>query len=230
MKELPMAAPVPNRQMSEDERQLTLGLGFCHSQLDTLAQQVVDAAAEVGALAGTLQARGMITEEELAAYRKQERERIVGVLSNQNFGIAIAEEFPDKYAISEEQVPHIECEERYHLCRGACCALRFPLSAQDLNEGIVRWELGNPYLIRQGPDQRCVHQDRATLHCSIYEHRPGICRVYDCRGDKRIWVDFERRIINPDLFATGPDGAAIPHFPKTAMGEPPPEKQVPPGG
>ena len=35
--------------------------------------------------------------------------------------------------------------------------------------------------------------------CTIYERRPGLCRTYDCRGDTRIWLDFERRIPNPSL-------------------------------
>jgi Fe-S-cluster containining protein len=33
--------------------------------------------------------------------------------------------------------------------------------------------------------------------CSIYEQRPGACRAYDCRRDRRVWIDFEARIPAP---------------------------------
>jgi Fe-S-cluster containining protein len=207
--------------MTEDERQVAVGLGFCHNQINTLARQLVDAAAEAGAMANVLRARGLITQEELDAERDAERARFTGLLRQEDFGIAISDEFPDKYAIPAEQIPAVDCDARYHLCRGACCALRFPLSTQDLDEGVVRWELGAPYLVRQGQDHRCVHQDRASHHCSIYEQRPGICRVYSCRNDKRIWEDFDRRVINPDLFPDTPGGRGIPHFPQGAAGNPP---------
>jgi hypothetical protein len=32
----------------------------------------------------------------------------------------------------------------------------------------------------------------------VYEHRPAICRTYDCRKDPRIWIDFEKRIPAPE--------------------------------
>ena len=90
--------------------------------------------------------------------------------------------------------------------------MRFALSTQDIEERVMRWDLGQPYVNRVGPDHRCVHQDRASFGCTIYPHRPGVCRVYDCRGDTRIWQDFDKRVINPNLFVTRSDGTPIPHF------------------
>jgi hypothetical protein len=29
----------------------------------------------------------------------------------------------------------------------------------------------------------------------VHGQRPEACRVYDCRNDKRIWKDFEKRIL-----------------------------------
>ncbi|MDB5074288.1 MAG: hypothetical protein JWO42_467 [Chloroflexi bacterium] len=221
MIKLPMSPLVPNERMTEADRQVAVGFGFCHNQVNTLARQLVATAAEAGAVANLLRARGLITQEELDSEREAERGRITGLLKQEDFGVALSDEFPDKYAIPAEQIPAIDCEARYHLCRGACCALRFPLSTQDLDEGVVRWELGAPYLIRQGQDRRCVHQDRASHQCSIYEHRPGVCRVYNCRNDKRIWEDFDNRVINPGLFPETHDGSAVPHFPQGPAGNPP---------
>ena len=65
-----------------------------------------------------------------------------------------------------------------------------------MEEGHVRWDLGRPYEIRQERDGSCTHQDRGSGACSIYEHRPGICRSYSCAHDERIWSDFEGRVLN----------------------------------
>lgn len=119
--------------------------------------------------------------------------------------VHVAEE-PDKYGIEAGTV-HIDCEQRLHLCRAACCRMRFVLSEQDVREGVVQWEPGAPYMNRQGADGYCVHCDAAKKGCQVYTQRPAVCRRYDCRGDRRIWLDFVERIVNPDLFPD--DGAHV---------------------
>jgi hypothetical protein len=104
---------------------------------------------------------------------------------------------PDKYTAGDTSV--IDCEKRYPLCHGACCKFWFSLSVQDLDERVVKWNYAQPYSIAQGGDGRCVHQDRGTFQCTIYDHRPHICRTYDCRQDKRIWLDFDNYVPNPAL-------------------------------
>ena len=103
----------------------------------------------------------------------------------------------DKYAFEGEA--QIDCAGRVHLCRAACCRLTFALSKQDIREGIVRWDLGQPYLIAQDKDGYCCHLDRASRSCGVREHRPVPCRAFDCRQDRRIWLDFERMIPNPAI-------------------------------
>ena len=61
----------------------------------------------------------------------------------------------------------------------------------------MRWKFAIPYMIEQGEDGYCSHMDRCGKGCTIYEQRPVPCRGYDCRNDKRIWLDFEKRIPNP---------------------------------
>ena len=98
----------------------------------------------------------------------------------------------DKYAVNG---PDVSCMELLPICKAACCKLQFPLSTRDLDEGIIRWDYGRPYMIRQrASDGYCVHNDPNTRGCGVYSHRPAICRTYDCREDKRIWIDFEKRI------------------------------------
>jgi Fe-S-cluster containining protein len=100
----------------------------------------------------------------------------------------------DKYEVPD---PGIDCVARMPLCKGRCCQLEFPLSEQDLDEGRVKWRHREPYMIAQGADGYCVHSDPTTRFCGVYEHRPGTCRTYSCRTDKRIWIDFEARIPAP---------------------------------
>ena len=66
-------------------------------------------------------------------------------------------------------------------------------------EGVVRWELGRPHMINRAEDGYCGHLDRQRLGRAVYEQRPVVCRGYDCRNDRRSWLDFEKRIVNPDL-------------------------------
>ncbi|HVV86838.1 MAG TPA: YkgJ family cysteine cluster protein [Kofleriaceae bacterium] len=102
-------------------------------------------------------------------------------------------ELVDKYAMPPLDGP--PCGELIPICGARCCTFDFALTPQDLDEGVIAWDRDRPYLIRHGDDGACVHQDRATGFCGAYEHRPAICRRYDCREDPRIWADYEARIL-----------------------------------
>lgn len=100
-----------------------------------------------------------------------------------------------KYAA---KTPAIPCAELIPLCHARCCALTFSLSTEDLDEGVIRWDYGQPYLIRQrASDGYCVHNDPDHRTCTVHAHRPRVCRVYDCRKDARVWIDYEQRIAAP---------------------------------
>ncbi len=100
----------------------------------------------------------------------------------------------DKYEVANSA---IDCPSLIHLCRARCCTFAVELTAQDIDEGSVRFELDEPYMLRHERDGYCTHLDRATLGCGAYHHRPATCRDYDCREDPRVWIDFERRIPAP---------------------------------
>lgn len=103
----------------------------------------------------------------------------------------------DKYAVTGPDVP---CAELIHICKSRCCRLQFALSTTDLDEGVIRWDYGRPYMIRQrASDGKCVHNHPTTHFCTVHAQRPLVCRKYDCRTDKRIWADFENRILAPDI-------------------------------
>jgi hypothetical protein len=100
----------------------------------------------------------------------------------------------DKYDVVSEGP---DCAAIIPICGARCCKLPFPLTTQDLDEGIIRFDVGLPYLIAHADDGHCVHLDRATRGCGVHANRPAICRAYDCRTDPRIWSDFATLTLAP---------------------------------
>lgn len=164
---------------------------------------VLQVAAQTYALAEVLVAHGVIASEELDQCRQTLEDHLRETSDVDNV-VQLARE-PDKYSI-EAGGAHVDCENRLPICHAACCRLRFALSQQDIDERVMQWEVGRPYLNRQRPDGYCVHCNESTNGCEVYDHRPGVCRRYDCRDDPRIWEDFERRIPNPKLVGLFPNG------------------------
>ena len=42
--------------------------------------------------------------------------------------------------------------------------------------------------VDKAADGLCIHLDRATQRCGIWETRPRVCREYDCNGDYLLQV------------------------------------------
>jgi Fe-S-cluster containining protein len=174
-------------------KDLEAGLRFVHLMGMQTKFDVFETSVRVLALLEEMIARGQVDlrslEERKERIKAQELER-----ANAQAAVQVGPNV-DKYALTD--LPQIDCAARLHLCKGRCCTLTFPLSFQDLDEGIVRWEYSRPYLIRHRHEDRyCVHNTPEHT-CNVYEHRPAVCRTYDCRTDKRIWIDFENRIPAP---------------------------------
>jgi hypothetical protein len=100
--------------------------------------------------------------------------------------------FRDKYAVAS---PDVDCASLIPLCGARCCSFEVTLSAQDVVEGGVPFDVMRPYAMAKA-NGTCACRD-ATGACTIYDKRPGACRAYDCRHDRRVWIDFENRIPAP---------------------------------
>jgi hypothetical protein len=174
-------------------RDLDHGLFFLNHLLGEVRDEANALDADTWALVELLVAEGRLEAaavvQRARAAEAAERERFEGTT-----GVQLRNE-PDKRALTG--LPEIDCAARLPLCQGRCCGLLFPLSLEDVHEGIVAWDLERPYLTRQHAG-RCVHQDEATRACGVYADRPAACRTYDCRSDPRIWLDFDRRIPAPE--------------------------------
>jgi Fe-S-cluster containining protein len=181
------------------------GLMYSHSRENANTSKVLEVASFSYALIELLNERGLITLEELDERKRKVGQRLADKFAEKGMGVALTDDEKDKYAY--EETVQIDCDNRIALCRGACCRLRFALTVQDLEEGAIKWELGRPYMIRHDADGYCHHLDGETKHCGAYQQRPIVCRSYDCRKDKRIWADFENRVVSPDLEKLFPAGA-----------------------
>ncbi len=191
----PHDAPVTRDELERALRRAALATEGVRDDVMQLAAQVVALTDELTrrldgqepdanvARAGTLDAT---VEDAIPAVL--ERIRIRDERSSARVLLGDAE---DKYRATAEGP---DCEAILPICQARCCTLHFALSSQDLDEGVIRWDYGKPYVIRQRADDGyCVHNNPAGHGCTVYEVRPRPCRQYDCRQDPRIWVDFERR-------------------------------------
>ncbi len=187
---------VPDEQPARDSlrKDMDASLRFLHFMGMQTKHDVIDVTSRLFALIEELVASGQLDrrsfEERWFRFREKEEARARG-----RAFVQVADHV-DKYVL--EDLPRIDCESRMSLCRARCCKLSFPLSFQDLDERTVQWDYSNPYQIRRKPDGYCVHNENGSMNCRVYANRPATCRTYDCRNDKRIWIDFERRIPSPD--------------------------------
>jgi Fe-S-cluster containining protein len=175
------------------------GLLYCHYQMNANASKLFEALAYSYSLMELLISKGIIGIEELDQRKETVAKRLAERFQQEQIGVRMHDDGADKYNLAEQEVV-IDCESRWPICKAVCCRLQFPLSPQDVSEGIVRWNLGQPYMNRKGQTGHCVHLDLESCRCAVYEHRPAICRGYSCANDKRIWLDFEKRVINPAIF------------------------------
>ena len=173
--------------VEESER----GWRFAHMLMTLTQIEAREALAFARAVGDVLMERGLVSREEMQGRLNEARQ----VVEEKPVPKVMLARGGDKYAL-ENNVP-VPCLERLPICQARCCKYAFCLSEQDLDEGVARWDYGQPYWMRKRPDGYCMHSDPETFQCRIFEHRPLVCRVYDCREDRRMWADFERRTLQP---------------------------------
>ena len=179
-----------------DRREMLRGLVYTHDRANANTAELEEAVATLEALVELLIEAGLppelLAEAKEGAARRVRRRFIENgmAVARQDFDVG-KQAFPDGVAI--------DCENRVDLCGAACCRLSVGLSGEDIREGILRWDVENPYILERGDDGWCAHMERGSCRCTVYEARPIPCRGFDCREDRRIWLDFEGRVPNPGL-------------------------------
>ncbi len=180
--------------------ELERALRHSNAMVMSLREEVLILGSQLTALLRELEQRGQVTEDQVL-------EALPGVLEETHVcdeqadgpRVALGPVGDSKYAVTGPDIP---CAELLPICEARCCQLGFALSPEDLNEGVVRWDYLEPYqLLRRVRDRYCVHNQPESRQCELYSQRPLPCRLFDCRNDPRIWIDFERREMAPKRFS-----------------------------
>ena len=183
-------------RLSTVEANLTKVVGFLSgSEAESEAESGEDGP-EVALVEAPADAAGAASAEEPGADQGDRDEEIEGLSGQMRASwpaIALATE-------PEGAEPRVEvnCDERMHICHAVCCKLNFALTAEEVESGKVKWDLGFPYFIRHGSNSYCSHNDTATGRCNVYADRPGVCRRFSCAHDTRIWKDFDNMVLNEE--------------------------------
>ena len=178
---------------------LSQGLLYTHTRINDNTKKILESTSFLYGLIELLSERGILSIEELDDRKRQVAERLVRKFTESGLGLMYQDPEYDKYAI--EHASEVDCERRVPICRAACCRIPFALSKQDVEEGIIRWEFGRPYLIAHDAQGYCVHLDREAYRCTAYDHRPVPCRGFNCsNGDKwKVWLEYEGLLMNPEF-------------------------------
>ncbi len=177
------------------ERQVERGSLFTHTIVSRNADRLHETESFLYGVVDVLIEKGLLTQEEvLQAVAKVSPEMEE---KGQTIGPGIALRI-DGDGVKQEDFVAVNCSERLHICKSVCCRLHFALSAEEVESGIIKWDLGEPYHIRHESSGCCHHLDPGGSGCSIYKDRPTVCRNYSCAGDDRIWKDFEKMILNEE--------------------------------
>ena len=174
------------------------GLLHAQTRLSATTSKTLETASFLYALIELLSERGLVAIKELDERKEVVGRRLAAQFGERGMGVMLQDPEYDKYDFEGETT--IDCASRVSLCRAACCRLPFALSRQDIRERVVQWDLGQPYLIAQTKDGDCVHLEHSCRRCTIHGQRPVPCRAFDCRQDKRIWLDFDNRVVNPAIY------------------------------
>ena len=180
---------------------LLRGLVYAHNRANANTAELHQACATLEALVELLVEGGLLEREALEARRDAAAEGLRQRYLERGMATAAQEFDTSKYRFRDGA--EIDCESRLHLCRAACCRLPLALSREDVGEGVVRWDPGQPYILARDEDGYCVHLERETWRCTVYAQRPIPCRGYDCREDQRVWLDFENKVVNTRMHEQG---------------------------
>ena len=172
--------------LSALERQVEQGNLFTHSELTKQSHRANESEALLNGLVALLVQHKVVDADELMAIVDQAREHVEGSVN-----VALRTD-------EETEEPVIDCASRLPVCKAVCCRLHFALNVEEIETGLMKWELGRPYFNRHKADGYC-HQWEGG--CTIYEQRPNPCRVYSCEHDDRIWKDFEAMELNEEWIA-----------------------------
>lgn len=90
--------------------------------------------------------------------------------------------------VDEKKRVFLDCDTGRELgCRTFCCRLLVRLKPHETRDGS-----GSREYVEKDEDGMCIHMDRETWKCRIWEKRPETCREYNCNDDYLLQVAIRR--------------------------------------
>lgn len=189
-----MQNPINPTDYNELERQTERACLFTHTVLSEQIGRQNETDAFLYGLIDYLTRKGIVLPEELQLVVADIKKEVIEKQEYANLGAAIR---IDEDADTVFQP--VNCSERLHICNAVCCKLSFPLSVEEIEAGLIKWDLGKPYQIRHQGNGYCHHLKNDDGYCcSVYENRPSVCSKYSCSNDQRIWTDFDNMVLNQE--------------------------------
>src|ERR1044072_8589937 len=99
------------------------GLRYTHDRANSNTAKLLDVSSFAYAAIELLAEKGLIDIEDLDCKKKEIAGRLVEKFRQEGIGAAYQDPEHDKYTF--ESAVEIDCESRLHLCKAACCRLRF---------------------------------------------------------------------------------------------------------
>jgi Fe-S-cluster containining protein len=177
---------------SDLERQVERGSLFTHTALGRAGARTRELESFVFGLVDALIARDALSLDEVEAAVVAARRELDAKGEPPEPAVVLRLDAED----AADAVEPVDCDARLPVCHAVCCKLGFALSAEEVEAGTLKWDLGRPYAIRHDAGGRCVHNDGDSCRCTVYDARPTPCRRYSCAGDERIWKDFDAMELN----------------------------------
>jgi len=77
---------------------------------------------------------------------------------------------------------NVDCSKGRQIgCQTYCCRLIVRLDPEERDFG--NGSLPASGAVEKGEDGYCIHLDRESCFCGIWNHRPVVCRDYNCNDD-----------------------------------------------
>ncbi len=171
--------------LSKIYNDLSFGLLYTHIRINDNTKKTLEAASFLYALIELLSEKVILTIEYLDERKRKVAESLVKKFTESGIGLLYQDPEYDKYTFEHEAC--VDCESRLPVCKAICCKFPFALSRQDVEEGIIRWEFGRPYLIAHDVDDYWVHLDSEKMIINsrlTNEINEGDGRLYTYPGEK----------------------------------------------
>jgi Fe-S-cluster containining protein len=205
------------QDLAKLERQVERGNLFVHTIVSRNADRIHETESFLYGAIDVLIEKGMLTQDEVlraAAEARREMEE-----KGEKVGPGVALRIQGNSAKQDAFAP-VNCSQRLHICKAACCRLHFALTVQEVESGRIKWDLGQPYFIRHDSRGCCTHLECSSGTCRIYADRPGVCKSDSCAGDARIWKDFEKMELNSEWIEANLSATEEPRVVRALMHDP----------